>query len=176
MRTTTAAAVPNHDACAAYAARHTPSRDTRARCRVRPCCGSVDACFAVQADEPLRFIADELLKQHGAAGAETAPHPRGSYVREETAESDYPIAGEGEWSITAWCASLGIHQHVARALQGGSSSESQVAFIRRSRRHPRTVIGLLRSGALLGASHRGHRKRVSRPRRGGDRPELVGNS
>ena len=80
------------------------------------------------------------------------PHPRGSYVREETAESDYPIAGEGEWSITAWCASLGIHQHVARALQGErSSSESQVAFIR-SLASPSghdTVIGLLRSGALL---------------------------
>ena len=145
MRTTTAAAVPNHDACAAYAARHTPAIESALS-------HAVDACFAVQADEPLRFIADELLKQHGAAGAETAPHPRGSYVREETAESDYPTAEEGEWSITAWCASLGIHQHVARALQGErSSSESQVAFIR-SLASPSghdTVIGLLRSGALL---------------------------
>ena len=51
MTTTTAAAVPNHDACAAYAALHTPAVESALS-------HAVDACFAVQADEPLRFIAD----------------------------------------------------------------------------------------------------------------------
>lgn len=136
---------------------------------------AVDSCFTNMPDEPLRFIANELLKQSDdskatyrhlrhdksveasrqprhAASATTPPHSRGSFVEEHAAKNDQPTASEGEWSINAWCASLGIHEHVARVLQSQpSSSESQVAFVR-SLAPPsgyESILGLLRSGELL---------------------------
>jgi hypothetical protein len=160
----------------AYATRHIPTLEAVMS-------DALDACFAKQPIEPLPFIAAELLKHHRAVvAAAAAPHLRSSFVADgdddpATSEppphlrssfvadgdnnpaNDPPPAAahsEGEWSIAAWCASLGVHEHVARTLRLGlpshaTSPESQVAFIRSlaSPSGHETIVGLLHSGALL---------------------------
>ena len=139
----------------AYATRHIPTLEAVMS-------DALDACFAKQPIEPLPFIAAELLKHHRAVvAAAAAPHLRSSFVADgdNNPANDPPPAAahsEGEWSIAAWCASLGVHEHVARTLRLGlpshaTSPESQVAFIRSlaSPSGHETIVGLLHSGALL---------------------------
>ena len=129
---------------------------------------AVDACFTKQPSDPLTFIAAELLRMnHSFIAAEGEPHVRSSFGVDDGAPGrdaappslqqggEGADKGEGEWSVNAWCASLGLHEHVATALlsqhEQMPSAQSQVAFIRSlaSASSYETIMGLLQSGALL---------------------------
>ena len=117
---------------------------------------AVNSCLDHRPQNPLAFIAFELLKR--SASESTAPsqtHDASQPIKDSEQSGAGQSTIQDEWSIAAWVASLGVHEHVACALHGHMQSSapaaSQLAFVR-SLAAPSglaTILDLLRSGALL---------------------------